>query len=366
MIYNRLLSLKQAAQSLASSERPYQRLNPLAVELGLAHPIPVVDGGPEAPAHFYDHLLDLCERWFDKEIDNATFEEHTRYMFGVKAYPMFCIDKIIPMMIKNVRRASISVCSRVPSVPLTGSPRWFLLNPRSTFSGPKIVIPRSWQSSKGMPVARIDRSRPRSSTDMKPKKGYRTMSMCAASNGYVRSLSLRRKSGCSPVSTRVVPVETLSCGQPVTAGRSFAPSRSSDRSPEICVLPAVFCPLHFYRDGRSIRTSISEKVLLTYMLCNRCISNLTSSFDDQRCLLSPEHGSRDSPERDGRATARTFGNIRVKLEFPSYRLRIASGSEDMVWRKTSSNVGEGQRKAKRRKVFEKWIEQRLAEIQRED
>lgn len=35
-------------------------------------------------AHFYDYLLESCERLFDNEIDQLMFEEIARYMFGTK------------------------------------------------------------------------------------------------------------------------------------------------------------------------------------------------------------------------------------------------------------------------------------------
>ena len=34
--------------------------------------------------HYYDYLLKNCERLFDNEIDQITFEEIARYMFGTK------------------------------------------------------------------------------------------------------------------------------------------------------------------------------------------------------------------------------------------------------------------------------------------
>lgn len=79
-----------------------RRLNPLAIELGLAAPISVVDDGENASGHYYDHMLDLCERLFEQEIDQGTFEEHLRYMWGVEAYPMFTVDKVMSAVIKHI------------------------------------------------------------------------------------------------------------------------------------------------------------------------------------------------------------------------------------------------------------------------
>ncbi|GJJ10538.1 hypothetical protein Clacol_004765 [Clathrus columnatus] len=53
--------------------------------------------------HFYGHLLECCERLFDNQIDQATFEDTARYMFGMKAYTVFTIDKVIGAVIKQVQ-----------------------------------------------------------------------------------------------------------------------------------------------------------------------------------------------------------------------------------------------------------------------
>jgi paired amphipathic helix protein Sin3a len=60
--------------------------------------------------HFYDLMLESCERLFDNEIEQYVFEEQMRYMFGVKdAYRIFTIDKVIGSLIKQVRHPPILV-----------------------------------------------------------------------------------------------------------------------------------------------------------------------------------------------------------------------------------------------------------------
>lgn len=60
--------------------------------------------GQEAPpsAHYYDYLLELCERLFEGEIDQNLFEESLRWMFGTSAYPMFTVDKLISQILKQL------------------------------------------------------------------------------------------------------------------------------------------------------------------------------------------------------------------------------------------------------------------------
>jgi paired amphipathic helix protein Sin3a len=85
------IGAKLAAQKHASFHE-----NPIAVELGLDDPY-----GPsavlaqeidaigdretaESTNVTYLYLLDACEKVFDNELDQATFEEHMRWFFGNK------------------------------------------------------------------------------------------------------------------------------------------------------------------------------------------------------------------------------------------------------------------------------------------
>ena len=95
MLYHRLATLKHEAQRIYEQQGSTTRLNPFAVDLGLAVPIPSVDD-PHVPRgkHYYDYMLELCEKYFELEIDSQTFEENLRYMWGIKAFPAFTIDKV--------------------------------------------------------------------------------------------------------------------------------------------------------------------------------------------------------------------------------------------------------------------------------
>ncbi len=52
--------------------------------------------------YYYQYMLDACEKLFDTEIDQNTFEEQLRFMFGTKAYLLFTMDKVISALIKQV------------------------------------------------------------------------------------------------------------------------------------------------------------------------------------------------------------------------------------------------------------------------
>ncbi|SCZ98892.1 BZ3500_MvSof-1268-A1-R1_Chr3-1g05689 [Microbotryum saponariae] len=104
-VYHRLLAFKQLANELSKKEQAF-RLNPLAVDLGLAHPMPIIDEGPNPAEHYYDHLLDLAEKLFEGDIDQQTYEEQLRFMASIKAYPLYTLDKLIGGVIKHVHVAN--------------------------------------------------------------------------------------------------------------------------------------------------------------------------------------------------------------------------------------------------------------------
>ncbi|KAJ3896408.1 hypothetical protein GG344DRAFT_36762 [Lentinula edodes] len=93
VLYTRLYLFKsisaqlheEVRQSPSGSYSPRERLDPTA-------------------AQSYDVLLQNCERLFDNEIEQSSFEDQMRSMFGVKdAYKIFTIDKLIGAIIKQVQ-----------------------------------------------------------------------------------------------------------------------------------------------------------------------------------------------------------------------------------------------------------------------
>lgn len=53
----------------------------------------------------YHCVLDLIDRFFDGELDQATFEDSVRYIFPTQAYELFTIDKLTHAVIKQVHAA---------------------------------------------------------------------------------------------------------------------------------------------------------------------------------------------------------------------------------------------------------------------
>ena len=96
LLYSRLLVCKETGARLAKENHASLLANPVAVQLGLDDPngpsvvlaqaIEAVGNGraEENPNVLYMYLLDACEKVFENELDQATFEEHMRWFFGTK------------------------------------------------------------------------------------------------------------------------------------------------------------------------------------------------------------------------------------------------------------------------------------------
>lgn len=102
LLYSRLLLCKRIGAQLAAEGSSSCAIDPVAADSGveLMPDSTAVPGN--AAEYFYGHLLELCEKIFDNVIDQATFEDTVRYMFGMKAYNVFTLDKVIGALIKQV------------------------------------------------------------------------------------------------------------------------------------------------------------------------------------------------------------------------------------------------------------------------
>ncbi|KII93988.1 hypothetical protein PLICRDRAFT_99544 [Plicaturopsis crispa FD-325 SS-3] len=114
LLYSRLLMCKTIGEALAHDQHRNLLANPIAVDLGMDEPngppavlaqaIDALGEGASANANVvYMYLLDACEKVFDNELDQATFEEHMRWFFGNKAFHVFTLDKLITALVKQVQ-----------------------------------------------------------------------------------------------------------------------------------------------------------------------------------------------------------------------------------------------------------------------
>ncbi|KAF8226309.1 hypothetical protein L208DRAFT_1302590 [Tricholoma matsutake] len=114
LLYSRLLMCKQIGLQHAAQKHATLLANHVAVELGLDEP-----NGPAAVLAqtmevlgdrgacddtnvVYMYLLNACEKLFDNDLDQATFEEHMRWFFGNKAYQLFTLDKLITALVQTI------------------------------------------------------------------------------------------------------------------------------------------------------------------------------------------------------------------------------------------------------------------------
>lgn len=96
MLYSRFMMCKEIGQELAREKHASLLANRVAVELGLDDPNgPAVvlsqsteilgeDCTTEKANVVYMYLIHACDKLFDSELDQATFEEHMRWFFGNK------------------------------------------------------------------------------------------------------------------------------------------------------------------------------------------------------------------------------------------------------------------------------------------
>ncbi|EKM84028.1 hypothetical protein AGABI1DRAFT_110625 [Agaricus bisporus var. burnettii JB137-S8] len=115
MLYSRFMMCKEIGQELAREKHASLLANRVAVELGLDDPNgPAVvlsqsteilgeDCTTEKANVVYMYLIHACDKLFDSELDQATFEEHMRWFFGNKAYLLFTLDKLMMALVKQVQ-----------------------------------------------------------------------------------------------------------------------------------------------------------------------------------------------------------------------------------------------------------------------
>lgn len=97
-IYERLYKMKSISND-NNTGSVGKKFNQAAVELDLVpnrfEDIDLSDG-------YYHALMEMFDHYFEGEIDQPTFEENVRYVFGAEAYLTFTIDKTVQSLIKQV------------------------------------------------------------------------------------------------------------------------------------------------------------------------------------------------------------------------------------------------------------------------
>ncbi|KAH8548948.1 hypothetical protein BGW37DRAFT_429996 [Umbelopsis sp. PMI_123] len=107
LMYERLARMKELSQRMEADPKQSRKLNKTAVELGIQYTrFDALD--LDYSNGTYGALLDLIDKFFDPDynIEQQTFEECCRYIFGTEAYTLFTIDKLVSALIKQIQTLS--------------------------------------------------------------------------------------------------------------------------------------------------------------------------------------------------------------------------------------------------------------------
>ncbi|KAF8323928.1 hypothetical protein DL93DRAFT_2070048 [Clavulina sp. PMI_390] len=107
-LYSRLHTCKTIAAELAADDSGWHLANPIAVQLGFHDTIGagntrLLTSGPNPAKEFYGFTLACCEQLFDSQMEPSVFEDNIRFMYDIKAYIMFTIDKLVAATVKQVQ-----------------------------------------------------------------------------------------------------------------------------------------------------------------------------------------------------------------------------------------------------------------------
>ncbi|KAI0062716.1 hypothetical protein BV25DRAFT_1803353 [Artomyces pyxidatus] len=104
VLYSRLNLFKKIAAERMNDPPLSTNANPVAKHLNLALSSDGLEEVTITAAQYYEFMLESCEKLFDNQIEQGTFEDQMRHMFGLKdAYKIFTIDKVVATVIRQVQ-----------------------------------------------------------------------------------------------------------------------------------------------------------------------------------------------------------------------------------------------------------------------
>ncbi|OAC99893.1 hypothetical protein MUCCIDRAFT_41718, partial [Mucor lusitanicus CBS 277.49] len=122
MLYERLSKLHTLDEEMKKHPNMGKRVNKVARDLGLyssrfdgkldkelsqqnVDSLGLLD--VDVSKGYYNAILEMIDRFFDGDIDQQVFEEHTRYIFTTDAYLIFTIDKLVHSMVKQIQAITV-------------------------------------------------------------------------------------------------------------------------------------------------------------------------------------------------------------------------------------------------------------------
>ncbi|KAI0824868.1 hypothetical protein BC628DRAFT_1517814 [Trametes gibbosa] len=104
LLYSRLQIFKNVTRELTANGTDPMEPKPSLVSKAIKDDLVKMGDRINHASHYYDLMLESCEKLFDNEMEQHVFEEVMRYMFGLKhAYKLFTVDKLIGALIKQVQ-----------------------------------------------------------------------------------------------------------------------------------------------------------------------------------------------------------------------------------------------------------------------
>jgi paired amphipathic helix protein Sin3a len=104
MLYERLVRLRELDVEMRKCPNMGKRVTKAARDLGLySSRFDDVD----VSKGYYPAILEMIDRFFDGDIDQQVFEEHSRYIFVTDAYLIFTIDKLVHSMVKQIQAITV-------------------------------------------------------------------------------------------------------------------------------------------------------------------------------------------------------------------------------------------------------------------
>ncbi|CAA20757.2 Clr6 I prime and Rpd3L histone deacetylase complex subunit Pst1 [Schizosaccharomyces pombe] len=101
-LYSRLEEIKNLEQ-MAYSKQHDVKSNPVAVELGLVrHPSERLGFALPTADTVYEQAIQLCERLMEGEIDQNGFEDALRCLYGIHAFRLYTVEKLVTSIIKQL------------------------------------------------------------------------------------------------------------------------------------------------------------------------------------------------------------------------------------------------------------------------
>ncbi|KAF8971663.1 hypothetical protein BDZ97DRAFT_1135733 [Flammula alnicola] len=298
LIYSRLLMCYEIGAQYAAQKHAPLLANRVAVDLGLDDPNGPASVLAQTMEHLgksdaddtnvvYMYLLTACEKLFDSELDQPTFEEHMRWFFGTKAYTLFTLDKSIIALIKQVQTIlSDNKCQEL----------WSLL--------------KSAQSSKNITTQDIIRYRREAERHVgQDDHLYRLQ--------WVRESRCIRVSLCSPDEPSV-----QTDGSALSRWREYLTTYVMTHPTEwLPETKKTSSPLFLRRLGFFFGPRAFISVI--------CLIDL-AIIRIYRCMRVAEEGT----------ASLTEDHMKIRVSVPTYKLVYEDGCEDMIWHGWEKETGE--------------------------